>query len=339
MITYKNSIDYVANLELPWNKLENKTVLISGASGMIGTFLIHVLLEKISTIKIIAIGRNESKARERFEQYWKDPRFTFLSHDINQPLDSIGHADFILHAASNTHPLSYASDPIGTITTNILGTYNLLNYAASCHAERFVLASSVEIYGENRGDTDYFDENYCGYIDCNTMRAGYPESKRASEALCQAYIKAKSMEIVIARLARTYGPTMIWDDSKAISQFIKNGVLKEDIVLKSAGNQLYSYNYVADTVSGLLTIWLKGNNGEAYNIADSKSDITLKELATIIAEDSGTKVTFEFPDAIEQSGYSKATKAIMNSEKLQKLGWKAHWSIREGIKETLSCYQ
>jgi len=339
MITYKSSIDYVANLELPWNKLENKTVLISGASGMIGTFLIHVLLEKISAIKIIAIGRNKPKARERFKEYWKDPRFTFLSHDINQPLDAIGRTDFILHAASNTHPLSYASDPIGTITTNILGTYNLLNYAANCHAERFVLASSVEIYGENRGDTDYFDENYCGYIDCNTMRAGYPESKRASEALCQAYIKAKSMEIVIARLARTYGPTMIWDDSKAISQFIKNGILKEDIVLKSAGNQLYSYNYVADTVSGLLTIWLKGNNGEAYNIADPKSDITLKELATIIAEDSGTKVTFEFPDAIEQSGYSKATKAIMNSEKLQKLGWKAHWSIREGIKETLSCYQ
>lgn len=331
MKKYQNDINYVVGLDLPWEKLEDKTVLISGASGMIGTFLIHVLMQKGLHTKIIALGRKEASAKDRFNEYWQSEYFQFISHDINMPLLDIEHADFVIHAASNTHPVAYASDPIGTVTTNILGTYNLLNYASQCKAQRFLLASSVEVYGENRGDTEYFDETYCGYIDCNTLRAGYPESKRASEALCQAYKKANHLDVVIARLARTYGPTMLLSDTKAISQFLKNGLAKEDIVLKSGGNQLYSYNYVADSVSGLLTILLNGENGEAYNIADEASDITLKDLAKIIAEIAGTSVIFNLPDDVERAGYSKATKALMDSSKLQALGWKAHWDINEGI--------
>ena len=168
------------------------------------------------------------------------------------------------------------------------------------------------------------------------MRAGYPESKRASEALCQAYKKANQLDVVIARLARTYGPTMLLSDTKAISQFIKNGLAKEDIVLKSEGNQLYSYNYVADSVSGLLTILLKGKNGEAYNISDQASDITLRDLARIIAGFTGTNVVFNLPDEVESVGYSKATKALMDSSKLQMLEWMAHWDIKKGLQETLN---
>lgn len=333
---YQGSIDYVAELPLPWECLQNKTILISGASGMIGSFLIHVLMKKDLNIRIVALGRNAAAAKIRFQEYWENENFLFIGHDINHALDYPGAVDYVIHAASNTHPVAYSTDPIGTVTTNILGTYHLLQFAVKCHAERFLLASSVEIYGENRGDTEYFDENYCGYIDCNTLRAGYPESKRASEALCQAYKKANELNIVIARFARTYGPTMLLSDSKAISQFIKNGIAKEDIVLKSAGTQLYSYNYVADSVSGLLTILLKGENGEAYNIADPASDISLKDLASIIAGIAGTNVVFDMPDKVEMAGYSKATKAIMNSNKLKALGWEAHWGIHSGIEETIS---
>ena len=333
---YQDSIDYVAELPLPWECLQNKTILISGASGMIGSFLIHVLMKKDLNICIIALGRNVASAKLRFQEYWENKNFLFIGHDINSALDYPGKVDYVIHAASNTHPVAYSTDPIGTVTTNILGTYHLLQFAVKCRAERFLLASSVEIYGENRGDTDYFDENYCGYIDCNTLRAGYPESKRASEALCQAYKKANKLNIVIARLARTYGPTMLLSDSKAVSQFIKNGIAKEDIVLKSAGTQLYSYNYVADSVSGLLTILLRGENGEAYNIADQASDISLKDLAGIIAEIAGTNLVFDLPDKVEMAGYSKATKAIMISNKLKALGWEAHWDIKAGIIETMS---
>ena len=276
-------------------------------------------------------------AKQRFSKYANDEHLHFVQYDINHPLirDDIGTVDFILHLASNTHPMQYATDPIGTITTNIIGLQNLLNFAVAHHTERFAFASSNEIYGENRGDSELFDEDYCGYINSNTLRAGYPESKRCGEALCQAYRVQKGLDVVIPRLTRSYGPTLQMSDTKALSQFIKKGIAGEDIVLKSAGTQYYSYSYTADSVAGLLTVLLKGESGEAYNIADVKSDIMLKDLAGIIAGNVGTKVVFEIPDALEASGYSKATKARLDGSKLRELGWEMRFSIEQGIKRTI----
>lgn len=194
-----------------------------------------------------------------------------------------------------------------------------MEFAVEHQAARFCFASSNEIYGENRGDAEFFDENYCGYINANTLRAGYPESKRCGEALCQAYKFQKKLDIVIMRLTRSYGPTMLMSDTKAISQFIKKAIAGENIVLKSAGMQLYSYTYVADAVSGLLTILLKGESGEAYNIAEEHGDIMLKDLAALIAKHGGKEVVFEIPDSIEASGYSTVTKARLDGHKLMKL--------------------
>ena len=173
------------------------------------------------------------------------------------------------------------------------------------------------------------------YINCNTLRAGYPESKRCGEALCQAYKSQKGLDIVIPRVTRTFGPTMSMSDTKAASQFIKKGVSGEDIVLKSAGTQYFSYTYVADAVSGLLTVLLKGESGEAYNIADESCDIRLKDLAGIIANINGKKVIFEIPDAIEAAGYSTATKARLDGSKLKSLGWKPRYDIKNGIERTV----
>ena len=225
-LLYCEDINMVANFHLPWEKMQGKSILISGASGLIGSFLIDVIMKRNETCgmrcKVYALGRNAKKAEERFGYCWNNNLFQFLSHDINQPLlmDDVNTVDYVLHLASNTHPVAYATDPIGTVTTNIIGTNHLLKFAVMHHAERFAFASSNEIYGENRGDVELFDEYYCGYIDSNTMRAGYPESKRCGEALCQAYIKQKNLDVVIPRLTRSYGPTMLGSDTKAISQFI-----------------------------------------------------------------------------------------------------------------------
>lgn len=339
---YQQDLHNVMSLQLPWEKLKNKSILISGASGMIGSFLIDVLMqfniEQNLGCTVYAIGRDTEKAKDRFGYCWENSLFTFISHDISQPLalPEIEKMDYVMHLASNTHPLAYANDPIGTITTNILGAYQLLEFASTHSTERVVFASSNEIYGENRGDAEFFDESYCGYIDSNTMRAGYPESKRCAEALCQAYIRQNNLDVVIPRLTRTYGPTMQTSDSKAISQFIKKGISHEDIVLKSAGTQYYSYTYVADAAAGLATVLLCGECGEAYNIADAASDIMLKDLAGQIATIAGKKVIFELPDATEQAGYSTATKARLDGSKLQGLGWSARYTIQEGLERTLS---
>lgn len=338
---YKEDVKNVAGLELPWEKFQNKSIMISGATGLIGSFLVDVIMYKNINeglnCTVYALGRNEQRATDRFAYCKEYESYKFLSYDINEPLvrDDIGTVDYIIHLASNTHPMAYSTDPIGTITTNIIGTQNMLEFAVAHNATRCAFASSNEIYGENRGDVEKFDERYCGYIDSNTMRAGYPESKRCGEALCQAYIRQKNLDVVIPRITRSYGPTLLKTDTKALSQFLAKSVAGEDIVLKSEGTQYYSYLYVSDTVSGLLTVLLKGKCGEAYNIADDASDIMLKDLAAIIAEYVGKKVVFEIPDAVESAGYSKATKARLDSSKLKALGWKAEYDIKQGIVRTV----
>ena len=338
---YLSDIAETAALPLPWEKLRGRSILLSGATGLIGSFLTDVLMHRNREglgCTIYALSRNEAKARARFSGWQGDPLLRFVSCDVTVPLaaDGLGTIDYVLHLASNTHPLQYANDPVGTILTNVTGLKNMLDFAADHGAARFVFASSNEVYGENRGDTELFDERYCGYIDPNTLRAGYPESKRCGEALCQAYLARNGLDVVIPRFTRTYGPTMLPTDSKAVSQFILRGVAGQDIVLKSAGTQYYSYTYAADAVSGLLTVLLTGETGQAYNVADPASDILLRDLAGIIAEVCGTGVVREMPGITEAAGYSVVTKARLNGEKLRALGWHARFGIREGIARTVS---
>lgn len=336
---YLEDVTRVANLALDWSALDGRTVAITGATGMIGTFLVDTLMQRGKS-KVIALGRNVDKARQRLP-YFNDARFAFEEYDVNVP-DCMpsSNADVVFHLASNTHPRAYATDPIGTITSNLQGLRNLLEWlfpeGDATKNRSLVFASSNEIYGENRGDVDLFDEDYCGYINCCTLRAGYPEAKRLGEAMCQAYLSQRNARVYIPRITRTYGPTMLVSDTKAISQFVKKGLAGEDVVLKSEGRQLYSYQYVADTVAGMLWVLLEGAAGQPYNVANPDSDISLRDLAGAIAKAVGTKVVFELPDEIERTGYSTATKALLDGSRLRSLGWCPVYDIETGIARTLS---
>ena len=339
---YLADLEYICHCEaIDWNRLQGKTLLLSGATGQIGSCLVDAIMQKNNTeslnCHIIGLTRDADKAASRFPQWKNTAQLHFVACDVTCPDNDLWQlqADYILHLASNTHPIAYATDPIGTIKTNLWGTDNMLKLASDNPGSRFLLASSNEIYGENRGDTDYFEEDYCGYINCNTLRAGYPESKRCAEALCQAYQKQFGLCILIARLTRTYGPTLLDSDSKAMTQFLRNSVRGEDIVLKSKGDQMYSYTYVADAVTGLLCILTKGQDGEAYNIAEPKFDKNLREIAELIAYNCGRKVCFDLPGKEEAAGFSKVTKARLSNKKIQSLGWGADYSIEKGISRTL----
>ena len=312
--------------------LRGKTLLVTGGTGMIGKWMIDRLLKAVDC-RIVVTGRSEEKYRERFP----DGGATFVKWDIaHERIPAIeGPVDYIIHLASNTHPVAYASDPVATIAMNVTAAKELLDLGVEKKITRFVYASSVEVYGQNRGDVEKFAEDYCGYLDCNTLRAGYPESKRCGEALCQAYAKQYGLDVVIPRIARVYGPTLLKTDTKALSQFIADALAGRDIVLKSEGMQYYSYLHVDDAASGIIFAMLKGASGEAYNVADERSDIRLRDLAALIARECGRKVMFDQPTAAESAGFSTATIARLDPGKLAALGWKADWGIEDGVRQTL----
>ena len=332
----KNTIGAVKDVE----KLRNKTIFVTGANGLIGSFIIDTIMylndkEKYNTT-IIANSRSMEKLESNFKRYIGNNNFKYYIGDINSGINYDGHVDYIINCASNTHPLQYSTDPINTIMTNILGTQNVLEFATNSKVKKIIFLSSVEIYGENINNIDRFKETEMGYINCNSLRAGYNEAKRCGEALCQAYIEKNGLDISILRLPRIFGPTVKKDDTKVMSQFINKALAGEDIVLKSEGNQYFSYLYVADTVSGILRCLIAGKTGEVYNLGNIEADVRLKDLAKIAADYANTKVVFDLPDEVEKKGFSKATIARLDYTKaLEELDWKPMYSINDGLTRTI----
>ena len=220
--------------------------------------------------------------------------------------------------------------------TNLFGTMNLLELSKDCGA-KFLYLSTGEIYGNN---TDHiFTENDLGIVDTKLARSCYPESKRAAETLCMAYHSQYNVSVNIARLCYIYGATITDTNSRADAQFLRNAIQKQDIVMKSDGLQRRTYCYVADCVSGILTILLKGKDGEVYNISNHNSVVSIREYAQTLAKISGVKLVFDMPDEVEKKGYSKNADSILDSTKLQNLGWDAFYDIEKGLINTYKLKQ
>ena len=332
---YIEDWNWICSQLYPWGQLSNKSILVTGATGMIGSLLTDVLIAKSKdyNFNIIAMARNKKQLDLLFGEKSNEYNISIMAHDVTAPFEL--QFDYVFHCASNTHPLQYSTDPVGTITKNVIGLYNILRNMEK-NKGRLVCLSSVEIYGENRGDVNSFDEKYCGYIDPNNARSGYNESKRLCESLCQAYRAQYDLDFVTARISRVYGPSLQIDDSKVMSQMIMDACRGNDIILKSRGNQRFSYCYSADAVNAILFLLFYGKSGEAYNVSSDESDITIKELAEYISSLSGTKVRYKIPDSVEQKGYSKATKALLNTSKIKHIGWESNYTLHEGVKRTIS---
>lgn len=329
---YKEDLNNILSINNIDN-LHEKSFLITGATGMVGIMLIDVLMS-LRDVKVYAVGRNRNKAKERLGEYFDNSNFEFIEQDVCMPFDESLNVDVIIPAASNTHPLAYSQYPVETMMINLKGAEHALKLAEKCGAT-VLYPSTVEVYGNATNADDIFVESYTGNLNLATSRACYTESKRASEALCQSYIAQKNIKVKIARLCRIFGPTMLESDSKASSQFIKKAIANEDIVLKSEGNQFFSYIYVADAVAGLLTILLNGENGESYNISSEKTNVHLKEFAQICAECNGKNVVFDLPSETERKGFSIAIQAILSNDKIKNIGFKPMYDIRNAINRTL----
>lgn len=323
-------IKLVAELNYDWKKLNNKTILLSGGTGFIGQFFINVIkyrnLVHGDNIKVIGLSRHALP---------NEKNITYRECDVTKRIEVESAADYVLHLASNTHPKQYSEDPVGTITTNIFGCYNLLEFAKKAGAKRFLLASSVEVYGE--GTKSPVDESFSGPVDFNTSRAGYNEAKRLSESLCQSYRAQYGMDCVIVRFARCFGYDKK-DDTKAVAQFLKKAVEGQDIVLKSEGKQRFSYCYVADAASALFKILLDGADGEAYNVSDDDEGKNLGDYAKLIASFAECNVVFDF-DQSRNLGVSKANYALLDCKKLKALGWRPMWTVSGALSKTYLKYK
>lgn len=334
----RNDIKRISDSALKWEKLEGKSVLVTGATGFIGSFIIWSIMEHCRTygsdIKVIAMVRNEQRAREKFEDYMDLDRISFMVGDVTEPITSEQHADYIIHCASNAAPDQYAADPVGTIKTNVFGTTNLLEYAKRTKAHKFLYVSTIEVYGKTENLETIGEEDF-GYISSSVLRSCYPESKKCCENLTICFGNQYGIDVSIGRLSYIYGAGMSKTDSKVCALFARKVAAGEDIVLKSEGKQLRSYTYVSDAITGLLTVLTEGESGEAYNIASSTSRITIVDMARqycSLFPEKGSHVKFDLPGDYEKTAFSFIANAVLDSTKLEKLGWKGQVSLEEGLK-------
>lgn len=332
--TYEDDLRHIFVEDLPWDILSGQKVLVTGATGLIGGCMVDTLmLNPNKDYDVYASGRDESRARRRFEHFFDDPKFHFLVYDVLKPLDCDLKFDYIIHAASHADPKSFVEKPVEIIRSNIDGLIHLMEYGLAHQMKRLLYISSGEIYGEGNGGI--LNENYSGYVDCLKSRSCYPSSKRAAETLCVSYIEEYGVDTVIARPCHVYGPNFTENDSRVYAQFIRNILNDSDILMKSNGQQFRSWCYVVDCVSALFYILLKGEKGQAYNIADKASSLTIKELAEMIAKIGGKKVEIVVPPNSESKGYNVVSNSIFSIEKLESLGWSVTGSMEEKLRKTI----
>lgn len=323
-------------------KLHGKRILITGATGLIGSYLVKYLVFLNSnynlSLRLHVICRSEEVGVSLFKQEIDTNLVVLHIHDVTQEVDYDIDIDYIIHLASPSDPLSFSKFPVNTMLANFIGTLNMLTLLKRNEHGRFLYISTGEVYGQMTHEFPK-TEDMAGYIDTMDPRSCYPISKRAGESLCSSYKKQYNIDCVLARLCYVYGPTITPSNSRADAQFLRDVCFRSSLVLKSQGLQKRSYCFVGDVVSALLTILILGNSGEVYNVADPSSVITIRDYAEILSRISGIPIEFQVPSQEEISSFSKVQNAVLSPEKLLSLGWQPAITIKDGLEHTFFQYK
>lgn len=312
----KNIINY-----FDMSVFDGKTILVTGATGLIGKLCVKSLLNSGYNTQVIALVRDEEKAKNIFGE---SKRLTYLVQDINQRINTTRRVDYIIHAASTTSSKDFVEKPVETIYTAINGSRNILEFAKNKRLEGMVYLSSLEIYGVN--EKENIKERDYGYIDILNPRSSYSESKKMVETMCISYGTEYGVPVKIARLAQTFGAGVSISDNRVFAQFAKAIINKENIVLHTKGETKRNYCYTTDAVRGIFTILTKGENNNAYNVANENSYCSISEMANLL-ENEYTKVEYKIDEV--NRGYNPTVKIALNTEKLNALGWEAKVNLKE----------
>lgn len=300
---------------------DGKTILVTGATGLIGKLCVKSLLNSGYNTQVIALVRDEEKAKNIFGE---SKRLTYLVQDINQRINTTRRVDYIIHAASTTSSKDFVEKPVETIYTAINGSRNVLEFAKNKRLEGMVYLSSLEIYGVNE-EENIKEEDY-GYIDILNPRSSYSESKKMVETMCISYGTEYGVPVKIARLAQTFGAGVSISDNRVFAQFAKAIINKENIILHTKGETKRNYCYTTDAVRGIFTILTKGENNNAYNVANENSYYSISEMAHLL-ENEYTKVEYKIDEV--NRGYNPTVKIALNTQKLNALGWEAKVNLKE----------
>lgn len=328
--------------------LEGKNVFISGAYGMLASYIVYffIYLNEIvlhNKIGIYAQGRSLSKMQKRFGIFCDKEYFHIITDDICCKINISNKMNYIIHAASLASPQYYATNPVDVINPNVLGTSNLLKMAREHKSSGFLFFSSGEVYGKIENLNHDCTENDYGYLDIMNIRSCYAESKRLGETLCKSYFVQYGVPATAVRIAHTYGPTMdIYNDERVFSEFVKNIVNDENILMKSDGLSERYFCYLTDAVDAFLRILKNGNRGEAYNMCNNTASISIRGLAELLVElfkEKDLKVIMV--NRIESSKYMESPVIkypIFDTNKLKKIGWNSQINIKEGFKRTVQSF-
>ncbi len=344
-------VSEIISENLPWDRFDNKSILITGGTGFIGYYLVKTLLKlndtkKISNpLSIFLIVRDIKYASKKFYDLKKNKQFNLIEWDLNTlSIPPVKDFDFIFHAASNASPKYYKSDPIGTILPNTIGTTSLLKLlkgkASNYKDKGFVFISSSEVYGEEYIDHDEtLREEQNIIIDLNSKHSCYAESKRMGEIICKSCSAQFGIPTYIVRLFHTYGPGLSRDDGRVFADFIYSIIDNKNLKILGTGDAVRSFCYITDSIKAIFTVLLKGHSAEPYNVGNPNGQLSISQLAEILINLYPEKLLkIEMPNKNQINKISKEIKVkIPNIDKLKKLGWDPIVSPENGFKRTIDC--
>lgn len=326
---YRHDIEKSLAQIINLSDLKNSRILITGATGLVCSAIVDLLVNADLNITVFAACRNADKVYDRF-----DESVQFVYYDATKPIAFDVDVDFIIHGASNASPELYVKEPVETMKANINGIEDLLQYSSQHNVKKLIYVSSSEVYGLKQ-DLEPFEENQYGFIDVLNPRSSYAIAKRAAETMCAAYQKEYGVNFNIVRLGHIYGPSASNKDKRISSDFVFKAIAGKNLVMKSNGKQKRSYVYSLDCATAILSVLTCGKKGEAYNISNKNSIVTIRELAELIAQHGNVELLFDIPDIIEQKCFNPMDNSSLNSDKLENLGWNGIFSADTGIKHTI----